>query len=328
MKNLLYTLALLLSSVSAGAQGMPDTLHFDQLALPEVGYLHDGRGLPFSFGCISLPNEFENISGFEAWNGWAISRLGDTDTRGFVNQYSSIAGTGSRDSKNFALSFGENNYIALSPDSIPTLLGCHITNSTYAYWSMLEGDAFSKRFGGTSGTDPDFFKLTIRASLGGQLRVDSVEFYLADFRSPSPEDDYIVSEWTYLDLSNLGNADTLWLTLSSSDQGIFGINTPLYFCLDDLVYAKPISTSTQSAPKENQSLIVHPNPCRNQVSVYSTKTLSPSSRYMVSHMPSGILCMAGQLNDSSIPLSTLEPGVYVLEIITNGLIYRKKIVKL
>ena len=36
-----------------------------------------------------------------------------------------------------------------------------LTNTTYAYYTMLNGNRFAKKFGGASGADPDWFKLTI-----------------------------------------------------------------------------------------------------------------------------------------------------------------------
>ena len=38
-----------------------------------------------------------------------------------------------------------------------------VANDTYPALSMKDGDAFSKKFGGDSSDDPDWFKLTINA---------------------------------------------------------------------------------------------------------------------------------------------------------------------
>jgi hypothetical protein len=46
--------------------------------------------------------------------------------------------------------------------------------------------------------------------------------------------DYIVSQWTTVDLLALGNASRLTFNLDSSDNGPFGMNTPAYFALDNL----------------------------------------------------------------------------------------------
>ena len=54
---------------------------------------------------------------------------------------------------------------------------------------------FAKKFGGTTGNDPDFFKVTVKGYKGGVLTTDSVPFYLADFRFANNALDYIVDSW-------------------------------------------------------------------------------------------------------------------------------------
>jgi hypothetical protein len=61
-----------------------------------------------------------------------------------------------------------------------------------------------------------------------------VHFYLADYRFEDNAEDYIVKTWEWFDLSSLGRADSLMCTLGSSDTGMFGMNTPAYFCVDNL----------------------------------------------------------------------------------------------
>ncbi|MEM9177023.1 MAG: DUF4465 domain-containing protein, partial [Myxococcota bacterium] len=62
----------------------------------------------------------------------------------------------------------------------------------------------------------------------------TVEFLLADYTAPGTEDDYIVTDWTFVDLSSLGVVSRLAFSFESSDVGAFGINTPTYFAIDNL----------------------------------------------------------------------------------------------
>ena len=62
----------------------------------------------------------------------------------------------------------------------------------------------------------------------------SVDFYLADYRYADSSQDYIVNAWEYIDLSSLGSVDELSFSLSSSDNGSFGMNTPNYFAIDNI----------------------------------------------------------------------------------------------
>ena len=107
---------------------------------------------------------------------------------------------------------------------------------------MLDGDAFAKQFGGVTGDDPDYLLLTL-TGLHADGSTDSTEFYLADFRFADNAQDYIVSQWTWADLSVLGPVVGLEFALSSTDSGQFGMNTPSYFAMDSLMVPEPATLS-------------------------------------------------------------------------------------
>ena len=112
-----------------------------------------------------------------------------------------------------------------------------ITNATYAALSMQNGDSFSKAFGGPSGSDPDFFRVTFTGYSEPDKEgfvTGSQEFYLADFRFDENSRDYIVDEWQTLELSSLGTVRSVSIGMDSSDVGAFGMNTPAYLAIDNL----------------------------------------------------------------------------------------------
>jgi len=227
------------------ATSQPIVADFENIPLDPESF-NNGSDLEggFNSGEAFFPNEYN--AEFDFWSGWSISNMTDATTPGFVNEQSAIAGSGYQ-SANYALSYepylqGETRII-FSQETF--LEGFYVTNSTYAYFSMLEGDAFAKQFGGLTGDDPDFFLLTIRAYIAGELSEESVEFFLADYTFEDNSQDYIVDEWTYVDLSLLGTADSLSLSLSSSDVGEFGMNTPAYFCVDNFISGGPLNTELE-----------------------------------------------------------------------------------
>ena len=199
----------------------------------------------------------------------------------------------------------------------------YITNSTYAYLSMRDGDGFAKRFGGVTGDDPDFFLLTIKAFSNGVLSVDSVNFYLADYRFSNNEEDYIIDEWTWVDLSSLGAADSLAFNLSSSDVGQFGINTPAYFCIDEVFSLDPMVSTTRL--NAHNSIQIHPNPA---VDVVYTNRLS--SHPMECHIldNSGKLLIQKTIApfNSEIKLHELPSGSYFIRLVNEDLYSIKKII--
>lgn len=210
---------------------------FDDLALaPEYFWNGSDSSGKFNSGSITFYNSYN--SDWQSWNGFAYSNMTDVTTSGYGNQYSAITGKGCESSANYAVCYpSPSAELELSTSGKPK--GFYITNSTYAYLSMKNGDAFAKKFGGVSGNDPDYFRLMIEAVNAEGEPVDAVYFYLADFRSTDNSKDYIVNNWTWVDLSDLKEAKKLRFSLSSSDNSYGYMNTPGYFCLDNFNGEKP-----------------------------------------------------------------------------------------
>lgn len=234
---------------------------FENFNLKQGQHLNDAspnRG--FQSGSVELPNDYNDE--FNFWSGFAISADTDTTTPGFTNQYSAIAGSGALGTSAYAVGYVyDNTVIRLTGKAVgKPMIGMYVTNSTYAALSMKDGDSFAKKFGGESGKDPDFFLLTIKKYAGGAIADDSINVYLADYRSPVSSKDYILTDWKYVDLTSIGEVDSLVLRLSSSDVGIFGMNTPSYLCIDQLSTDNLLSASSLNSTKARITL--SPNPVR------------------------------------------------------------------
>lgn len=173
---------------------------------------------------------------YDSWEGFAYSNTTDTTTGGYGNQYSAIAGGGAGGSSVYAVGYqpfsGVWSMTLASAQSFSGR-GICVTNTTYDALDMKNGSGFTKKFGGATGNDSDWFKLTIEGWNGGSS-VGSVDFFLADFRFADNSKDYIVNSWQWVDLSSLGTIDELRFGLSSSDNSSYGMNTPAYFALDNV----------------------------------------------------------------------------------------------
>jgi len=206
--------------------------NFEDVLLQNESYWNgsDGSG-QFSSGPITFLNNY-NVN-YMSWSGFACSNITDNTTPGFVNQYSSIVGNGAKNSSNYAVGY---NFGADTMQFTKTtnLLGLYVTNATYAALAMKNGDEYSKKVGGTSGDDEDWFKLTISGYKKDNSLVRSVDFYLADYRFENNSLDYIVDDWQWVDLSSIQAVDYVTFNLSSSDNSDWGMNTPGYFCLDNV----------------------------------------------------------------------------------------------
>jgi len=219
----------------------------------------------FKSGSIELPNFYDTQ--FDFWSGFAISADTNTTTPGFLNQYSVIAGQGASGSTSYGVGYIFDPIIVrLQPNAIgKPMIGMYVNNSTYTYLSVRDGDAFAKKFGGETGKDPDFLLLTIKKYSGGAIDDDSINIYLADYRFTDPKKDYIISEWTYVDLTTLGEVDSLIMRMTSSDVGVFGMNTPAYVCLDEVSTDNLLAAS--SIDSRGNKIIVGPNPSTDKVYV-------------------------------------------------------------
>ncbi len=198
----------------------------------------------FTSGSCEFNNSYDIGFGGYWTAGWAYSKTNDTTTGDYSNLYASYANKGAVNSSNYVVGQNLSNFKV----NQNTLQGLYISNTTYAALSMKNGDAFAKKFGGTTGNDSDWFKLTVNAFKNGTLKTEKVDFYLADFRFTDNTQDYIVKDWTYLNLLPLGSLDSIQFTLTSSDTGQFGMNTPAFFCIDNVI------TNADTATFENLTL--------------------------------------------------------------------------
>ncbi len=190
-------------------------------------------GTTFNSGDAIFQNYYDTAYGGYWSDGWAYCNMKDSTTAGYTNEYSARPAGGYNGSVNYLVG-KDGAKVNLGSAAIGRpVKGFYVTNGTYAAISMKDGDGFAKKFGGASKNDPDWFKLTVRKWLGGVMTNDSVTFYLADYRFTNNASDYIVKTWQWVDLSSLGNVDSLKFILSSSDMGLYGMNTPAFFCMDN-----------------------------------------------------------------------------------------------
>ncbi len=208
---------------------------FENLSLPTDSFWN-GSDLTggFASGNAYFTNSYN--ANWGAWSGFTYSNKKDTATAGSGNQYSAITGSGYGGSANYVVAndYGDAKvYLTVGCEG-RAVKGFYVTNATYAYYSMKNGDQFAKKFGGPSGTDPDWFRLNVQGWKNGVLKQQKVEFYLADYRSNDSTQDYILKTWAWVDLQPLGSVDSLVFHLESTDTaGGFGMNNPAYFVLDN-----------------------------------------------------------------------------------------------
>lgn len=236
-------LALADSNAAAGVADFDDLTPDTPYAGPGGGAFWNGSDASGRFtsrGVQFLNNYYPS---YGSWDGWSCSNTTDTTTPGYANQFSASTG---------AAHSGTNYGVYYEPwvptptvtaDAPSTFQGMYVTNTTYAVLSMQNSDSVAKKFGGATGNDPDWFLLTITGADANGQTTGTLDFYLADFRFENNSQDYILDDWTYVDLTSLGNnVKSLEFHLSSSDNSYGYMNTPAYFAMDSLKIVPEPST--------------------------------------------------------------------------------------
>lgn len=218
----------------AGPTSYGDNLYVEYAGTsPEIykGYHDSSSDLQF--------NTTTDGYGFSS-GGIAISQWNDLTTADFSNQCSVFFGDnnqkngGNNKSKTFAVSYVSSfndapsmNFKTANAEYI--IDHAYFTNNTHAALTMTNGNNFAKKL---SYDAKDWFKLVVEGFSAAGKSTGTVEFYMADFRTQNAGG--IVNQWKRVDLSSLGKVHKLSFTMDGSDKGEYGVNTPTYFCVDDI----------------------------------------------------------------------------------------------
>jgi len=304
----IFTFFVLIISLNLSAQTIGD---FENFNLDPNSFLNNASpDTVFQTGNLLFPNAY--FADYDYWTGWSVSNMNDMTTAGLPNQFSVFNNSGATSTSTFGIAAAFSPVeISLTADAAgQPVEGLYINNATYAYLSMKEGDDFAKRFGGEDGTDPDYFLLSIRGMLDGEMTGMEIPFYLADFRSDNSEEDYIVSDWTYVDLTSLGNVDKLVFELSSTDNNAFGMLTPATFCIDQIT-TTDVVTSTETL--ENGTLKIYPNPVNDFLNInWESDTPTP---YRITNITGKLMARGIVTNgNNQITTNTFAKGSYIIQV--------------
>lgn len=246
MKKNLLSLILMIGLIFASCEkeDMPvlETVSFDNLlSQPNTEWTGDksGKETAVEFGTTWF-NQFSDSKGLLVfdnyfsesefgtwWGGFAYTNKSDKTTEG-ANNNSAITGV-AKTGKVYLTAYNSLQnpaVISFKDGQAHPIMGMWITNSTYAYLTMKNGNRFSKKF-----EDGDWFKLDIYGKNSSGEDTQKISVYLADYRGGKKE---MLDQWTWVDLSVLNDVVSLHFELSSSDTGDAGMNTPSYFCIDDI----------------------------------------------------------------------------------------------
>jgi len=299
---------------------------FENLSL-DTNSFFDGSDLSgdpdnpdYSANFSSANCSFDNIwnTKYDYWkSGWSYSNMTDSLNSIILNPYSTKAGSGYGGSENYVIGKSGSYLIYNSPVEFTAF----ISNNTYTANSMRDGDQFAKKF---TNADKDYLKLYFHGYLNGTL-IDSSMVYLADFTHTDSTLDYIVNVTPGFDWQLIGiptnNVDSVVFKLESSDVGAFGMNTPDFYCMDN-VGSYPLSTNEISENKFS----IYPNPASKHINL---KNIANVSNYSVSIFDLfGKKIIYNLINPEYINISNLPKGQYLLRIKSKNGITNERLLKI
>jgi len=256
---------------------------------------------------LKLNSNWDTSFGGYWAGGWALSNLKYTteETSDFSKHlYASKAGKGSEATGNVYAVGTDGSYIQNEDPLNQSVAGCYISNSTYAYNSMKLGDNFAKKFDSN-----DSFALIVDFYLSGK-EVGSQKVWLADYRSASADDHFILDTWQWVTFQ-YANADSIVFHFESSDMGDWGINTPKYFCLDEVQLVSGANMEEFPSPL---ALEVYPNPFNEYIKIDIGEKVK--SIHLVDL--SGKVQPISVENGTILNTSMVSRGAYILTIFTEG----------
>ncbi|MFO1066442.1 MAG: DUF4465 domain-containing protein [Pirellulales bacterium] len=254
-----YAFIMLAQFASAGIV----TTNFEEMTFPNGQSFDNGSSGhgPFTSGPdilnqVTFNNSYSTIvfNGvtYESWYGFSSSKVIDSTTGGFGNQYASFSpvlpgiGAGSGGSSNYLVAYYDSFVGAASGGAYFNLpasakaVSVDLANTTYSALYIRDGN--SSPFTNLPYGPGDYFDVILTgysASDATGSVTGSTRLRLADYTS---NQSIVLSGWTTLDLTGLGSAQSVGISFDTTDVDPFlGINTPTYVALDNLRFDSSLS---------------------------------------------------------------------------------------
>lgn len=302
---------------------------FENFSLPVDSFYYSSSSADFQTSNAVFEYEWATSTFGGYWSkGFSYTNKTDSSNGGYQNLYNCIAYKGYNNSNYYATA-QTNGIIKLKTSTDNVVDGFYINNTTYAYKSMKSGDMFAKKFGGASGNDPDWFKVTVKGYYNGTMKTDSAEFYLADYRFSNNALDYIVKGWQWVNCSNLGVVDSIQFFMYSSDNGSFGMNTPAFFSMDNFTTSKTVGINEMSLI---QNVKLFPNPANETIYLeFNASQFTDCTINIYGATGNLIKSKNIEINTGNqvlpIDISELNSGFYFIEMIESATQHNFKIIK-
>ena len=225
-----------------------EIVDFEEFDLEEnsAWYSHEETGT-FQSSYLTFYSHYDEDWGAPYWEGFAYTNGTSTETNDY-NDLSAATGSGNDGSENYATCYiGFYNMTGIKIDTEHSVnfenRGAYFCLP--AYVSSYIGDE-----NGTFAENQYYYSVKITAYAAGE-EVANREIVMADFRDDAS---YKMDDWTFVDLSWIENADSLYFSALSNDANEYGLLVPSYFCMDDFGAENPGSVYVNSNIAESLSI--------------------------------------------------------------------------
>jgi len=312
-KNLL--LASMLIAFFSFALNAQTPFDFESLTVPASGYWNgsDENG-EFGNNEIVFSNNYNSDWG--SWSGFSFAY----DTVTSDTQYAAYAE--SLDGHVFGIGYVPSDWESGTYNNIPItckftnavqIQSIDIANSKKTADIIINGDA---GLGDPAFSDGDYFKIMIEGFYNGESQ-GIVSFFLADYTAGNT---YVSDTWNTVNLSSFGITDSLKFNLYSTHTGAYGMNTPAYFCLDNIKYSYPASIENSLS----NSISIFPNPATDVVII--TNVLN--TNILIYDISGKIIFSKNNCNKTEkFNFNNFNSGIYLIKIQSKDGIITKKIIK-
>ncbi|MBQ7252091.1 MAG: DUF4465 domain-containing protein [Kiritimatiellae bacterium] len=179
-----------------------------------------------SFETMTFGNSYNADWG--SWSGFAISRAADTnlENASYANQYSACCTGKAAYAVGYYSDWDPAPAVDFAVPAVP--VSCELALTTYTLGSLLNGDYYARAF-----AEGDLLDVTVSAYDAGGALVGATNVPLADYRGETP---VLFTDWTEVPLDFPSPVSRLVFTMTTTDVGAWGANTPMYFALGGLAF--------------------------------------------------------------------------------------------
>jgi hypothetical protein len=124
-------------------------------------------------------------------------------------------------------------------------VGVYVCNHPWPYYGCEHGDGFGRAF-----EEGDYFELVAHGvdadGLETSVSINLVEYVGGELNA--------LNDWTFFDLSELGEVVSVYFTMNSTDSGAYGMNTAAYFCMDKFQVKSDTPTAVENINADKQMI--------------------------------------------------------------------------